>query len=301
MGLDNVTKARDLSPTQGSLAIIAGPPGLGKSWICGTMAEYLDPAEILVIATLPREVNSLQYQEHNLDTILVTDDGWSPSEGKLNATGYRELMGIVRELRKDTKYAGIILDNGTEAAELAWHAALEPLGVGDPNDLGQGANRFAPYTSLREKLEELMYGLSTLTGKTGFAARPKLVAIPWHIQPPKETSDNDESADQKGKGSEYEGEFLPMVRGAYRRRIGGVVDMTVYSNLVRVQGKNALSQPELHYCIQVISDKERHVKLPGRQPDPKTLLKGKFIDVHNRDDAWRMLMDIISGEEKRDG
>jgi len=147
-------------------------------------------------------------------------------------------------------------------------------------------------------MEELMYGLSTLTGKTGFADRPKLVAIPWHIQPPKETSGDDDSADEKGKGSEYEGEFLPMIRGAFRRRIGGIVDMTVYSNLVRVQGKGSLSQAELHYCIQVISDRERHVKLPGRQPKPDTLLKGKFIDIHERDDAWRMLMDIISGKEE---
>lgn len=289
-----VTKANDIGPTQGSFIITAGPPGLGKSWLAGTMAEYLDPKEVLVIATLPREVNSLQYQAHNLDTIVITDDGWNPSEGELNPTGYDELMKIVRTLRTDTKYAGVIIDNGTEAAELAWHAALEPYGVGDPGDL-TGGNRFGPYTSLREKMEELICGLSTLTGKTGFAERPKLICMPWHIQPPKETSDDADSADQKGKGSEYEGEYLPMIRGAYRRRIGGIVDATVYANLVSVPGNNSLSAMENHYCIQVISDKERHVKLPGRQPDPKKLLKGKYVDIHNRDDAWRVLMSIVDG------
>lgn len=296
---EQVIKAKTLSPTTGSLSLILGPPGTGKSWVCGTLAEYLDPKEILVIATLPREVNSVQYQEHDLDTVLVVDDDWQPSDKKLNATGYKNLMDIVRELRTDTKYSGIILDNGTEAAELAWHAALAPLGVGDPNDLPKGGNRFAPYTSLREKLEELMYALATLTGKTGFAKRPKLVAVPWHIQPPKETNDDDDSADQKGKGSEYEGEFLPMIRGAFRRRVGAIVDTVVYTNLVRVPGRNQLSAYEMSYCLQVISDRERHVKLPGRQPNPKDLIKGKFLNIHNADNAWRQMMDIISAKEDK--
>jgi hypothetical protein len=293
-------KARSAAPTSGSLTMIAGPPGLGKSHFCGTMGEFLKPEEVLVIATLPREINSLKYQEYNFDYLMVTDEEtWRPSDKKLGAQGFTKLTGILRDLRKDTKYAGIILDNGTEAAEMAWHSALEPHGVGDPGDL-KGGNRYAPYTSMREKLEQMMRDLSILTGKTGFAARPKLIAVPWHIQPPKESQDEDDSADEKGRGSEYEGEFLPMIRGAFRRRVGALVDNQIYVDLVQVpkNPKNALSSMEQHYCIQVVSDRERHCKLAGKVPEQEQLLKGKYIDVHGKPDGWRTLMALLTPKSK---
>lgn len=292
---ERVTKARDLSPTQGSLTVLAGPPGLGKSWVCGTMAEYLDPSEVLVIATLPREVNSVQYQKHNLDTILVTDESWEPSLGKkgLQATGFDELTAILRELRTDTQYKGIILDNGTQAAELAWHAALEPLGVSDPTELGRGGNRFAPYTSIREKMEQMFNSLSLLTGKTGVVKQPKLIAIPWHVQPPKETTGDEDSADEKSKGAEYEGDFLPMVRGSFRRRLSSLVDIYLYVNLETIPNpKNPMKSSD-HYVVQIVTDKERHCKLPGVLPPSDSLTKGKFLDVHGQHDAWRQIMNII--------
>lgn len=293
-----VTKAREISPTQGSLTVVAGPPGLGKSWVCGTMADYLDPSEVLVIATLAREINSVQYQKHNLDTIVVTDDRWEPAAGRegLVATGYDQLIDVLRELRSDTQYKGIILDNGTEAAELAWHAALEPLGVGDPNDLGRGGNRFAPYTSIREKMEQLMRSVSILTGKTGLVKVPKLVAIPWHVQPPKETTDDSDSADEKGKGAEYEGDFLPMIRGSYRRKLAAVVDNFIYANLTTVRQKGKMTSDD-HYVLQVVTDRERHVKLAGQQPDESKLLKGKYLDVQDRHDAWAMFMDLLKTDD----
>lgn len=292
-----VTKARELSPLSGSLTIVAGPPGLGKSWTCGTMAEWLSPEEVLVIATLPREIDSLQYQKHDLDTIIISDEDWRPDAGVLKATGYPKLIDVLRELRQDTKYKGIILDNGTESAELAWHAAMEPLGVGDPNDLGRGSNRFAPYTSLREKMETLLRSLSLLTGKSGLVEQPKLVAIPWHVQPPKETNDDDDSADKKGRGAEYEGEYLPMIRGSFRRRIMGLVDNFIYADLVRVPTGNPLGKTPEHFCLQVVSDREKHVKLAGVAPDPSELVKDKFIDVHGADDAWRKLMELLEADD----
>lgn len=282
-----VKKARDLAPTSGSLTVIAGPQGLGKSWFCGTMAEYLDPEEILVIATLPREINSVMYQKHNLDTVLVHDEQWNPSEGELVATGFDNLLEILVELRSDTKYKGIILDNGTEAAEQAWHASLEPLGVSDPTDLGKGSNSYAPYVSVREKMEELIRKLSILTGKTGLVKQPKLIAVPWHIQTPNED-------EEEAKGVEYEGNYLPMIRGAFRRRLGTLVDAYVYANLVTIRKGNALSgDASDHYVIQVISDRERHCKLPGRLPDKSGLLKEKFLDVHQDEAGWVKLMEIM--------
>lgn len=290
-----MTKAREISPTQGSLTIIAGPPGLGKSWICGTMAEYLSPDEVLVIATLPRETNSVMYQKHNVDTIVVTDDAWDPDNGELSATGYDQLIDVLRSLRQDTKYKGIILDNGTEAGELAWHASMEPLGVGDPNQL-KGGNKFAPYTSVREKMEQLMRSLSVLTGKTGLVEQPKLVAIPWHVQPPKESVGDDDSADEKGKGAEYEGSYLPMARGSIRRKIAALVDNFVYASIETVRKKGSM-KGEDRYMLQVISDRERHVKLAGEQPDDSQLVKDKFIDVHGAQDAWRKFMEILEVDD----
>jgi hypothetical protein len=279
--------------------MVAGPPGTGKSNLCGTMAEYIPPEEILVIVTLAREANSLNYQKYDLDTVMISED-WRPADGKsgLQATGYPQIISVLRELRKDTKYSGIIFDNGTEAAEMAWHAALAPLGVGDPNDLGRGGNRFAPYTSLREKLEQMICDLALLTGKTGFAAKPKLVAMTWHIQPPKDSSDDGESADERGQGSEYEGLFLPMIRGSFRRRIGSLVDTMVFTDLVSVQKPSkGIPQYENHYCLQVLSDNERHCKIPGRLPSPDQLVKNKYLDVHNTNDAWRQLMQLMQQED----
>lgn len=289
-----VKKARDISPQSGQLMILAGPPGTGKSTFAGSVAQFVPPEEVLVIATLPREVDSLPYQKYNLDTVVISDTEWRPSEGSLKATGYPTLMRLLRDLRSDTKYSAIILDNGTEAGEMAWHAALEPLGVGDPTALPRGSNRYTPYMSVREKMEQLVSDLSLLTGKTGFAKKPKLVIVPWHIQPPKDSADEGESADERGRGSEYEGEFLPMIRGSYRRRIGGQVSALVYTDLVQVprDPKNALSAMEQHYCLQLVSDAERHCKIAGTV-DASKLVKGKYLDVHGRDDAFKMFMDLL--------
>lgn len=288
-----VQRARDSSPLAGSLTIVAGPPGLGKSFFAGTMAELYGADRVLVIATLPREINSLQYQRHNLPFVMIADEGWEPEKRSLKATGYDKLMETLRELRADEQYKAIILDNGTEAGELAWHSVLGPLGVSDPNQLGSGSNRFAPYTSLSEKMNALIRSLGTLTGKTGLVKQPKVICVPWHVQPAKDGMGDNESADSKGQGVEYEGDYLPMIRGSFRRRLMAVVDNFVYADLIQVPGRNALSETEMHFCLQVISDNEKHVKTEGSSPDPSKLVKRKFLDVHGKDNAWRVFMEAI--------
>lgn len=292
-----VTKARTLNPTEGSLTLIAGPPGLGKSWFCGTMAEYLDPSEVLLISTLPREVNSVQYQKHDLDTILVTDDQWEPDLGKkgLKAGGYDKMIETLRELRLDKKYKGVILDNGTEAGELAWHSVLGPKGVADPSELS--GNTFALYSAMRGKMESLIRSLSILTGKTGLVEVPKLVVVPWHVQPKKEGAGDGESADEAAQGAEYEGDYLPMIRGGFRRRVAQLVDNFIYSSIENVRAPGEMTS-EPRFVIQVVSDREKHVKLAGTAPKGDDLIKGRYLDVHDRDDAFREFMKILeAGQE----
>jgi hypothetical protein len=288
-----VTRARQLSPQAGSLSVVAGPPGLGKSWVAGTMAEFYGADNVLALITLPREIDSLQYQRHDIPSIVIDDPDWIPEKKSLKATGYDKLMEILRELRHDKVYKALILDNGTEAGELAWHSTLAPLGVSDPNQLGSGSNRFAPYTTFSEKMNALLRSLGTLTGKTGLVAQPKVICVPWHVQPAKDGMGDNESSDEKGQGVEYEGDYLPMIRGGFRRRLMAVVDNYVYADLQQIPGRNSLSQMENHYVLQVISDNEKHVKTVGAQPPEDKLVKKKYLDVHGRHDAWRLFMDTI--------
>lgn len=279
-----IIKARKLSPKDGHLGMVAGPPGTGKSWFCGSIAEYCEPEEILVIATMPREAESYMYQKHDVDVCVVYDHRWIPDRGKFEATGYNELLKIFEDLRTDTKYKAIIIDNGTEMGELAWHDAMAPHGVSSPAKI-KGNNKWDPYVQITENIQQLLTGMMILTGKiitpdgdelpTG-VARPKFVWVPWHLQPPKEKPDGDESADEKAKGSEYMGEMLPMLKGGFRRKIAGFFSAVVYSGIVSVQTGEGMKM-EPNYVVQVIGDHEKHAKIPGPMPDKKDLIRGKYI------------------------
>lgn len=250
-----VIKARDVSPLGAQLVLCLGPPGLGKSTFAATVGEVVDPKEVLLIATLPREAKSWKYQEYNYDTVLIEESlDWDPINKKYSPTAYDELIVLLDELAKDEKYGAVILDNGTEAGEFAWHASLAPLRVGDPNELGSGGNRFAPYGSVREKMENMVHRLNRLTGK--HCARAKHVIVPWHVQPPKEDDDS--------QGVEYVGKELPMIRGGYRRRLGQKIDaiVFVYREMKLVKGER-----KARYLLQVGPDMERHTKLPGPVPE----------------------------------
>lgn len=270
-------KANDVAPTRASIHVVAGPPGMGKSWFCGTVAEVVPPEEVLLLATLPREVRSVQYQRHNLDTLIIQDEAWEPENNLYQATGCNKLIKVLKELRTDDKYSAIILDSGTEAGELAWHAALAPFKVGDPSEMGR-ENRFSPYTKCGELMEQVVRSLSKLAGHPSGGrndvVRPKFVLVTMHIQPPKEGLGADESADQKGGGVEYEGSVLPMLRGRFRRRLAGLVDGFVYAD--RVPDRTSTGRIQVSHKIQVRSDLERHAKFPGLLPDGVTHVDNNF-------------------------
>lgn len=274
----DIIKAYDMRPTKSCITVVAGPPGLGKSWFAGTVAEVVDPKEVLVLATLEREVKSYWYQKHNFDVVRCIDDGWEPSQESFKATGHNTLLNAIKELRTDDKYGAIILDSGTDAGENAWHAALEPFGVGDPSQL---SNSYAPYTALDSHMDEVIRGLSKLAGHPAGGksdiTRPKHIIITWHVQPPKDSPGAAESADQKGEGVEYEGSVLPMVRGRFRRRLMGLLDAFVYvDRKLLLDEKTGRSKRQ--YVIQVASDNEKHAKFPGKLPDKVTHIPNSFSE-----------------------
>lgn len=277
-----VIKARDVSPLGAQLVLVMGPPGLGKSTFAATVAEgVVPPEETLLIATLPREAKSWKYQELNLDTILIEEhEGWDPVNKSYQVSGYSELCRVLDELAQDDRYGAVILDNGTEAAEFAWHESLAPFKIGDPMELGSGGNRFAPYGSVREKMENLIHRLNRLTGK--HCVRPKHVIVPWHVQPPKEDDDS--------QGVEYVGKELPMIRGGFRRRLGQKIDAVVFMYREAKVNKKTM-KTELNYVLQVAPDMERHTKIPGELPEGVKYIEPRYSN----------LLDLIKDSTHRGG
>lgn len=261
------------------LAFVGGAPGTGKSWLAGSVAEYIDPAEVLLVATLAREVNSFSYQRYDLDSVVV---------GSL-----AELSSLIRYLRTDTQYRAVVIDNGTEMSDFVWRASLKAYNVEDISQLPRG-NSLSPYATNLDKMSQLFCDLSMLTGKYGSVGKPKSIIIPWHVQPIKESVTDQESADERGQGIEYGGQFLPAVRGAFRRRVGALVDIMVYTNIVSVRADgDPLAPKESRYAVQVLSDRDLHCKMPGNPLDPDKLLLGKYLDIHKANDGWRKLMELI--------
>lgn len=256
--------------------VIAGPGGTGKSTLLGSMAEYIHKTygkRTLLIATLPREKRSWKYQQLGdscIDHVLVEDTDWRPDARRFQADGFSKMQQILEYLETDTKYGGVIVDNGTEHAEQAWHASLAPLSVGSPMEI-DGKSRWLPYERLDSLLDQSIKSMVSLTT----AANPKFVGIAWHVQAPKEDTVETvgdskvakKSADNTAKGVEYEGDVLPMIRGKFRRKLINQVDAMLYTEIANrrdlVDGK---IQEKVEYLVQVRANPERHTKLPGPMP-----------------------------------
>lgn len=276
-----IRKANPVGQTRHSY-VVAGPGGTGKSTLNGSMAEVLGADRILVLATLPREAESWKYNHYQVDRVLFTDPNWNPELGKYEASATPKLIAMLEYLRDvDDQYDGIILDNGTDAAEHAWHLALSVHKAASPAHIENAKERWQPYESLDTSLDTIVTNLCSLTT---VAKRPKHVGISWHVQPAKEDSVEGkgdqkvtkESSDNRGMGVEYEGKILPMIRGKFRRKLITKVDAFVYSDILvkRNFNRDALSKTSIDdiptlvtYRIQVRPDEERHTKLPGPLPE----------------------------------
>ena len=287
-----VIPARELSPREATSLLVMGPPKTGKSHFLASMAEE---GPTLLIATLERETSSEGYQRWNPDTILLDDYGWRPSQGRFETKGFQRFLDLVDELAEDEEYKVILLDNGTELGEFAWHEALRPFGVASPGDMDDRDNRFRPYTKIADLMRQALDGLLAL--KT--APVPKHVVVAWHIQPTKDdTVAYDKttqshakklSGDTRGEGVEYGGSVLPTMPGGFRRRVAGLFDGVVYTDKLyeRKKGKGGrvLKDKRPRYVIQVIPDEERDASIPGLTP-PEMYI----------DNEWSALKPLL-GEE----
>ncbi len=288
-----VIPAAEYSPSHGSLSVVAGPPGTGKSSFLGGMCKE---GPTLLLATLAREVSSGMYQQYNPDVILFEDKNWKPEppsetgemQGTYVADAFLRFLDVVDMLATDQivsesgePYKVVLVDSGTELAEAAWREALKPFGVMDPAYIGDGGNRFGPYTALDGLMKRAITALQDLRT----TENPKHVGISWHVQPTKEDTQErvgdkmtgytvtKESKDTRAQGVEYEGSVLPMVRGQFRRKLFGLVDAFVWTDIQyeRVSGSR---DKRPNYVLQVVSDEERHCKVPVPVPDTKYISNG---------------------------
>lgn len=253
------------------IMVVAGPPGTGKSTLCG---QAIPKGKTLIIALLPRELDSWLYRKYNPDSVLI-EDNWKPSEGIYEATGFDQFISLCEELLTDDTYETIIVDPGTELGQLAWHKALRSQAADDVGGLPE-SSRWIAYDVLDDYMDQAIRSVTALAFE-GVAKKPKNVLITWHVQPAKDDTveklDKDTkrvklSADHLAEGTEYEGKVLPMVRGRFRRRLQALISTFVYTD-IQWERKQVGLRLEMvpKYVIQVRPDQERHTKIPGKLPE----------------------------------
>lgn len=271
-----ISKASEAGPKIADSGVVAGPPGSGKSTLLGSMAEVEAASPILVVATLPREIKSWKYQQHNVDYILINDDDWMPTLGHFNAIGFKKFLELMVELRDDTHYRSIVIDSGTELGEMGWHYAMAVHNVASPAEMEDKRSRWLPYEQLDIHLDQAVKSAVALT-MPGIAKLPKNVWFSWHSQAAKEDSmdPNKQTADKLAKTKEYEGKTLPMIRGRFRKRLMSLVSTFIWTH--KTFTGDALNK-QVNYQLQVVSDFERSCKVPGPVPDFRFLESNLWKD-----------------------
>jgi hypothetical protein len=241
--------------------LILGPPGTGKSWAASTIAAQ---HKTLLLACKGREARSIGYtRSDNIVAEIYKDARWAPSLDRYEADAYLRLLKRLDELYDDTEYEAVIIDPFTDFAISIAHELCKAAGVGSPGDMG---DTFAFYSSLKDKADEAI-GLATgLT--TDAAKKPKHLIVTMHVQPPKEDIQLSKkegggvrvSADKVARGIEYEGSVLPMIDGAYRRKMAGDFDIVVYTLFEEAWNEKTRSMGG-NYLLQVSPDRDRHSKI----------------------------------------
>lgn len=244
-----------------SSIVALGAPGLGKSTFAASIAEIVDPSEVLPLVTKPGEEQSFGYRKWGLreNAEIYHDLKWRPGAGVLEADAYKRLLGRLYELQDDDQYGAIILDPLTDAFKLAGHKILAPMGIGARSELK--GDTFWYFDQLSNSAQEFVDALTVLS--SDIVSRPKWVIATIHTQPPKEAPPGKEtSADERGKGIEYEGRVLAQIDGSYRRKILGDFSLAVYCD-IEVEKDFSTNPPteDVRYVIQVKPDRDRHAKV----------------------------------------
>jgi hypothetical protein len=251
------------------------------------MAEVEAASPVLLVATLPREIRSWKYIANNIDYVLVTDPDWEPTldpgDGSmLAATGFKAFVELMKELRTDEKYGSIIVDSGTELAEMGWHYSMLPHNVSTPAMIEDQKSRWLPYETLDIHMCDAIKKAVSLT-LPETAIRPKNVMFTWHLRPaqedlPSKGGGTKQSADKISKDVEYGGAVLPAVRGQFRRKLQQYVSFFVYAHK-HIGGDPLAVDKEVKYWVQVQSDLERDCKVPGPVPGKKFLETNHWEDL----------------------
>ena len=243
-------------------SLLLSPPGDGKSTMASTIQMLTGDKKTLLLACKAREANSWGYQQvDGIDTELYHDPRWVPSLDRFQADAHIKLLRRLDSLYDDTEYGAVIIDPFTDAALNLGHEILKAAGVGSVGGLGDTQSYYA---SLKDGANEL---IDLATGLVSSAAKlPKYLVVTMHVQPPKEDVTRGgitkPSADKVARGIEYEGSVLPMIDGAYRRKMAGDFDMVLYLGFEeKLDRSEKPPRQKPYYYAQISPDRDRHSKI----------------------------------------
>jgi len=183
-----------------------------------------------------------------------------------------------------------------DGSRIAWpinrtadHSLMSPHRVGSPGDLGDTRSYYRQLKDKSQEFVDKLVGLSI----SDLTKSPKHIIVTWHAQPPKEDiNPTKASADQVGKGIEYEGKVLPMIEGSYRRKLAADFSCQIYAEVLparRVMDKttNKMVDGSAEYVVQVQADANRFPKVADAPPMTQKYLPNDF----------KVLYDLIVGKE----
>lgn len=240
---------------QGSLILVMGPPGTGKSYMAGSVCDVVGADRVALLCTKPKEVSSYQYVKHGLAerAEVFYDPEWDPEFNETTAIGWKLLNKRLRELKRQDDVDAVILDPGTDAMVLLSHDIMSSMGIEALADLRESGGKGRSYTYYGEFAEKVQRFVSRLAELT-LPPNPKFVIVPWHVQ----SANEDEVS--KGKGTMFEGAVLPMLPGQYRQKLAGDANEVVFSEIMRSYNTQ-MKRVEEKFVVRVAPTAEKHAKL----------------------------------------
>lgn len=236
----------------GILGAVLGPPKTGKSTFLASVAELIDPSQVLLLATKPREANSIGYREAKIASQVYMDSEWMPDIDMRRATAYQRLLKDIYKLQKDDSYKVVLLDVFNDAAKFAANQLLaKDASAKKPGDLANSRAFYGDLFPMQTRLLDALMAL-TVTGNN------KHVLVACHIQA---------ASDEEARDPAFEGRVLPMLPGKIRGYFAGEFDFCLYSG-VDIERRRGETTREFY--VQVLPDAERHAGVSiVRMTDPK--------------------------------